>query len=348
MTEPHTPLAEKLSSETAPVIIGEIGQNHDGSLGMAHAYIDALADVGADAIKFQTHIAAEESTQDDEFRVNFSYQDETRFDYWKRMEFTEPQWAELKRHADARGIGFLSTPFSVAAVHLLSRIGVEAWKVGSGDTMSENMLDAILATNKPMIVSSGMSSWRELDSTVNRLSKEGASFCLMQCTSKYPTPLTDVGLNVLPEMTSRYGCRVGLSDHSGSVSPSIAAMARGFSLIEVHATFDMRMFGPDVVASLTIEDIERLVCFATDLRCMESHPVEKDAMAEELGAQKKLFDRSIALKQNLPSGHVLSEKDLTLKKPGTGLKWSDRDKLVGQALTRDKTMNRLLNIEDVS
>lgn len=348
MTEPHKPLAEKLSSETAPVIIGEIGQNHDGSLGMAHAYIDALADVGADAIKFQTHIAAEESTQDDEFRVNFSYQDETRFDYWKRMEFTEPQWAELKRHADARGISFLSTPFSVAAVHLLSRIGVEAWKVGSGDTMSENMLDAILATNKPMIVSSGMSSWQELDSTVNRLSKEGASFCLMQCTSKYPTPLTDVGLNVLPEMKSRYGCRVGLSDHSGSVSPSIAAMARGFSLIEVHATFDIRMFGPDVVASLTIEDIERLVCFAADLRCMESHPVEKDAMAEELGAQKKLFDRSIALKQDFPAGHVLSEKDLTLKKPGSGLRWSDRDKLVGKALTRDKTMNRLLKIEDVS
>ena len=341
-------LAKKLADQSQALIIGEIGQNHDGSLGMAHAYVDALADAGADAIKFQTHIASAETTLDDKFRVNFSYQDATRYDYWQRMEFTEEQWAELKRHADERGIGFLSTPFSVAAVELLNRIGVEAWKIGSGDTKEDTILRPILSTGKPLIVSSGMSAWSELDAAVARLTDAGAAFSLLQCTSKYPTPITDVGLNVMPDMKSRYACRVGLSDHSGSLSPSLSAIARGFSLIEVHATFDKRMFGPDVIASLTIEDIAQLVLFAEDQRIMDANPVDKDTMAEELGQQKQLFGRSLAPVGDLPQGHVLAEEDLTMKKPGSGLQWSDRDKLIGRALARDVLMNRLLKTEDIA
>ncbi|MBO6775838.1 MAG: N-acetylneuraminate synthase family protein [Marinibacterium sp.] len=339
---------EKLADEQKAVIIGEIGQNHDGSLGLAHAYIDALADAGADAIKFQTHIAAAETTLDDQFRVKFSYQDETRYDYWRRMEFTEPQWAELKRHADERHIAFLSTPFSAAAVDLLKRTGVEAWKIGSGDTVEDTILQPILKTGKPLIVSSGMSSWSELDAAVARLTDASASFCLLQCTSKYPTPMTDVGINVMPEMRERYGCRVGLSDHSGSLSPSLSAIARGYSLIEVHATFDKRMFGPDVVASLTIEDIARLVRFAGDQRIMDANPVDKDKMANELCQQKQLFGRSLAPVRDLPQGHVLTEGDLTLKKPGGGLPWSDRGEFIGRALARDVLTNRLLKIEDIT
>jgi N,N'-diacetyllegionaminate synthase len=341
-------LAKKLADRTHPLIIAEIGQNHDGSLGLAHAYIDALADAGADAVKFQTHIASEESTLDDHFRVKFSYQDETRYDYWRRMEFTESQWAELKNHADERGIGFLCTPFSIAAVELLNRIGVEVWKVGSGDTKEDTILQSILRTGKPLIVSSGMSAWSELDATVGGLNNAGASFALMQCTSKYPTPITDVGLNVMPEMQARYGCRVGLSDHSGSLSPSVSAIARGFSLIEVHATFDKRMFGPDVIASLTVEDIARLVRFAEDQRIMDAHPVNKDAAAQELAQQKQLFGRSLAPVRDLPREHVLSEEDLTLKKPGNGLQWPDRGKLIGRALARDVVAKRLLKLEDIA
>lgn len=341
-------LANKLADETQSLIVGEIGQNHDGSLGLAHAYIDGLADAGADAIKFQTHIASAETTLDDHFRVKFSYQDETRYDYWRRMEFTEPQWAELKRHADERDIGFLSTPFSAAAVDLLKRIGVEAWKIGSGDTMEDTLLQPILETGKPLIVSSGMSSWSELDAAVARLTEARASFALLQCTSKYPTPMTDVGINVMPEMKARYGCRVGLSDHSGSLSPSLSAIARGFSLIEVHSTFDKRMFGPDVVASLTIEDIAQLVRFAKDQRIMDSNPVDKDEMANELHQQKQLFGRSLAPVRDLPQGYMLTENDLTLKKPGGGVPWSDKDKLIGRTLTRDVFMNRLLKTEDIA
>src|SRR5215813_7641486 len=111
------------------LIIGEVAQAHDGSLGTAHAFIDAIANAGAHAVKFQTHIAAAESTSAEPWRVKFSRQDETRYDYWKRMEFTEAQWTGLKAHADERGLLFLSSPFSVEAVDLLARVGVAAWKI---------------------------------------------------------------------------------------------------------------------------------------------------------------------------------------------------------------------------
>lgn len=339
-------MIEKLADKTRPLIIAEIAQNHDGSLGMAHAYIDALADAGADAIKFQTHIAAEESTLDEEFRVKFSHQDATRYDYWQRMEFAEPHWFELKRHADEVGIGFISTPFSAAAVELLERVGVPLWKIGSGDTALAELREPMVATGKPMVVSSGMSGWSEMDSTVERLRSAGADFSLMQCTSQYPTPLEQVGLNNLEKMQARYNCRVGLSDHSGSLSPSLAAIARGFNLIEVHATFDKRMFGPDVSASLTIEQIADMVRFADDLRQMDAHPVDKDAKASELGAQKALFGRSVGLSRDVAKGDVLNMSDLAPKKPGSGIAWAEKGLLIGKTMKHSVPKNRLLKNED--
>src|SRR4051794_24330868 len=122
------------------LIIGEVAQAHDGSLGMAHAFIDAVANAGADAVKFQTHIAAAESTPAEPWRARFSYQDQTRYDYWRRMEFTEKQWVGLKRHADERQLLFLSSPFSIEAVELLWRVGLAGWKVASGEISNSPML----------------------------------------------------------------------------------------------------------------------------------------------------------------------------------------------------------------
>ena len=139
------------------LIIGEVAQAHDGSLGFAHAFIDAIANAGADAVKFQTHIAAAESTPAEPWRVKFSPQDQTRYDYWQRMEFSEAQWLGLKQHAEARGLLFLSSPFSVEAVELLSRVGVAAWKIASGEVSSRQMFERISATRLPVLLSTGMS-----------------------------------------------------------------------------------------------------------------------------------------------------------------------------------------------
>src|SRR5215212_12279353 len=135
------------------LIIGEVAQAHDGSLGTAHAYIDAAARAGADAIKFQTHIAAAESTPGEPFRVKFSRQDASRYDYWKRMEFSEAHWAGLVQHAAEKGLVFLSSPFSMQAVELLERLGVPAWKVGAGEVSNLPMLERLAASGKPVILS---------------------------------------------------------------------------------------------------------------------------------------------------------------------------------------------------
>ncbi|MCZ6674123.1 MAG: N-acetylneuraminate synthase family protein, partial [Verrucomicrobia bacterium] len=129
-----------LNNQHGCIIIGEVAQGHDGSLGMAHAFIEAIARAGADAVKFQTHVAAAESTPAEPWRVKFSPQDATRYQYWERMEFTEEQWCGLKKHADEKGLLFLSSPFSLQAIDLLARAGVAAWKVASGEVSSLPLL----------------------------------------------------------------------------------------------------------------------------------------------------------------------------------------------------------------
>src|SRR5688500_6749139 len=144
------------------LIIAEVGLAHDGSLGLAHAFIDDAARGGADAVKFQTHIASAESTPAEPFRVNFSRQDATRYDYWKRMEFTEVEWRGLAEHAAERGLLFLSSPFSIEAVELLTRVGMPMWKIASGEVGNRPLLDAVVATGRPVLLSSGMSGMSEL------------------------------------------------------------------------------------------------------------------------------------------------------------------------------------------
>jgi N,N'-diacetyllegionaminate synthase len=194
------------------LIVAEVAQAHDGSLGMAHAYIDAIANAGADAVKFQTHIAAAESTPSEPWRVKFTEQDATRYDYWKRMEFTEPQWHGLKKHAEEKGLSFLSSPFSVEAVELLTRVGVAAWKIASGEVNNIPLFERLASTGLPIFLSTGMSSLDEIDAAVEQVKGSGAALTVLQCTSAYPCPAEKVGLNLIPFFRERYQCNVGLSD----------------------------------------------------------------------------------------------------------------------------------------
>ena len=182
MTSSTWKIAHKTLGPGYPcLIIAEIAQAHDGSLGMAHAYIDAAAKAGADAIKFQTHIAEAESTISEPWRVKFSYQDDTRYDYWKRMEFSQEQWAGLAKHANDKGLIFLSSPFSNEAVDLLLQIDTPAWKIASGEVNNSSLFTRILNTKLPILISSGMSSLSELDEVVNLTNSAGVPFALLQC-----------------------------------------------------------------------------------------------------------------------------------------------------------------------
>lgn len=340
-------IGQSLIGEGEPAfIIAEVGQNHDGSLGLAHSYIDAAAEAGADAIKFQTHIANMESSREDKFRVNFSKQDATRQDYWRRMEFTQEQWAGLSDHARQTGIIFLSSAFSVAAVELLSRIGMPAWKVGSGEFQSNDLLEAMQGNGAPILFSTGMSTWSEIDEAVSKLGSNG-DLGLFQCTSQYPTPLENVGLNVLNEMKARYDHPIGLSDHTGTIFPALSALAMGVTMLELHLTFDKRMFGPDVVASLTVEQL-KLICDARDAhQKMMLNPVDKNKMAENLTTMRSLFTKSLSPAYSLTAGTILTSSMLIPKKPGTGISPSHIEELVGKRLKRDIEIDELIKLEDL-
>jgi N,N'-diacetyllegionaminate synthase len=329
----------------ASLVIGEVAQAHDGSLGTAHAFIDAIADAGAHAVKFQTHIAGAESTRDEPFRVQFSHQDSSRYDYWQRVEFSPEQWAELARHAQDRGLIFLSTPFSLEAVDLLERVGVPAWKIGSGDVGNQMLLDRVSATGLPVLLSSGMSPLSELDGAVSSV-RARAPIAVLQCTSEYPTPPQHLGLNLITEFAARYECPVGLSDHSGSIYPSLAAVTLGASVIEVHVTLSRRMFGPDVVASVTVEELQQLVDGARMVSAALAAPVDKDAAALGLNGMRALFTRSLALRHSLPAGATISDSDLVLKKPGTGLSSERAGEFIGKTLRHDVGADVLLREED--
>jgi len=335
--KPRGAAAHKLKAtvlDESPLIIGEVAQAHDGSLGLAHAFIDAIAAAGASAVKFQTHLADAESTREEPWRVRFSHEDATRFDYWKRMEFSEEQWRGLADHARERDLLFLSSPFSLEAVELLERVGVPAWKIASGEVSNAPLLRCVGETGKPVLLSSGMSDWSELDDAVEtvREANPDVELAVLQCTSAYPVAAEDVGLNVLGELQRRYGSPVGLSDHSGTIYPSLGAVALGATLLEMHVTLSREMFGPDVPASVTTEELRQLVDGAHMLHAALASPVDKDEMAARLEPTRELFTRSVVARRDLVPGSVLTAEDLALKKPGGGLPPSRLDSVVGRRL----------------
>jgi N-acetylneuraminate synthase len=329
------------------LIIGEVAQAHDGSLAMAHAFIDAIAAAGADAVKFQTHVASAESTREEPWRVRFSPQDETRYAYWRRMEFTEPQWAELHRHARERNLLFLSSPFSLEAVELLERVGLSAWKVASGELGTLAMFDRMAQSGLPMILSTGMSGLAEIDAAVGRARGAGVDVAVLQCTSAYPCPPEKVGLNLVPFFRDRFGCPVGLSDHSGTIFPGLAGVTLGAELIEVHVTLSREMPGPDVPASVTTAELAQLVAGVRFIERMIDAPVDKNAMLGEMAPLRALFTKSVAPRMHLAAGTVLRAEHLTTKKPGTGIPPERLSALVGRRLRRSLGADELLRESDL-
>ncbi len=328
-------------------VIAEVAQAHDGSLGSAHAYIDAVASTGADAVKFQTHIAAEESSELDTWRVKFSKQDATRYDYWKRMEFTVPQWLELKQHAEEKGLVFLSSPFSLAAIRLLERLGMSAWKVASGEVTNRLFLDAMTATGKPVLVSSGMSYLEEMDATVALIKAAKSPVAVFQCTTSYPCPPEKIGLNQITELAERYQCPVGLSDHSGTPYPSLAALTLGAKLIEVHITFSREMFGPDVSASLTTDEFRQMVTGLRSIETMQASPMLKNASAETMEPLRRMFGQSLVAATDLAEGTVITRENLSCRKPGHGIPAADVTSILGKKLKHAVKTAQFLNLDDL-
>lgn len=328
-------------------LIAEIAQAHGGSLQKAHDYIDAVASTGVDAIKFQTHIADAESSIYEPFRVKFTDAYATRFDYWKAMEFSLDEWKALKSHCDAVGLEFMSSPFSNEAVNLLEEVGVTRYKVGSGEVTNFLLLEKISQTKKPVILSSGMSSYDELDAAVSFLKTKNVDLSIMQCTTAYPTTSEQLGLNIIQELKHKYKVPVGFSDHSAKISTGVAAVALGAELLEFHVIIDANESGPDACASLTIEQTIQLNRDARYIHNAIGHPINKRDISsfKEL---KQIFEKSLAVNKALPLGHILTFDDLEAKKPkGFGINAFEFENFIGKKLSRAMEPWEFLNQKDI-
>jgi N,N'-diacetyllegionaminate synthase len=327
-----------------PQLIAEIGSVHDGSFGNACKLIEAAAACGANAAKFQTHIAEAETLRDAPSPGYFK--GEPRFEYFRRTGFTPAQWKELRQACTANDVAFLSSPFSIEAVDLLEEIGVGAYKIPSGEVTNWPLLERVAATGKPALLSSGMSSWQELDDAIEIL-RRGGPLTVMQCTTAYPCPPERVGLNVIAEMRSRYDLPVGFSDHTNGMAAAFAAAALGADVVEKHLTFSRLMYGSDAANAMEPADFRRLADGLGEIWAMRAAPVDKDDLAPYRD-MKRIFEKSVVTARPLPAGHVIGRADLAFKKPGDGISASRYRDVIGRRTAHGLPEEHKLADEDLA
>lgn len=305
-------------------VIAEVGMNHDGSLGNAIRLAEVAAECGADAAKFQLHDAAAETTRDAPAPPYFQH--ETRWEYFERTAFTDDEWRTLKDACDAAGIEFLCSVFSVEAVERLERLGVGRYKIGSGEVTNVELVRRVAATGKPVLLTSGMSSWEELDRAVEAA---GGNVTVLQCTSAYPTPAEQVGLNVLAQLRERYGKPIGFSDHSIGNYAAFAAVALGATVVEKHFTLSKQAYGPDASLAMEPDELEDLVEGIREIEAILANPVDKDDLTSFF-EMKRVFEKSVVAVTDIPAGAMIERTMVAAKKPGTGIPAARIDDIVGR------------------
>lgn len=326
------------------IVIAEVGSVHDGSFGNALKLIEACAAAGADVVKFQTHIAAAETLRNAPMPPYFK--GEPRFEYFERTGFSEAKWRELAAHCQAQGVGFLSSPFSIEAVELLDKVGVDAFKIPSGEVTNLPMLDRIADTGKPALLSSGMSDWRELDAAVAVL-KRGGPLMVMQCATAYPCPPEQVGLNVIAEMKARYGVPIGYSDHAFGPAAAMAAVAHGAVAVEKHFTFSRAMYGSDAANATEPGEFRDLVQWLKQIWRMVDHPVDKTDV-RPYADMKRIFEKSVVAARAIPAGKTIEAADLAYKKPGDGISAARWREVLGRKAARALAPDHKLAPEDIA
>jgi N-acetylneuraminate synthase len=275
-----------------------------------------------------------ESTKDERFRVSTFPQDQSRFEYWNRTSFTNEEWEYLYSYCEQLDIQFLCTPFSQEAARFLKTLGADSIKLASGDFDNEELTEFAIENFQTIYLSTGFAYVDEIEEKFRELNSRFAGEAIfLQCTSKYPTPLEEVGLETF-EWFKHRGIEFGLSDHTGNRFALMAAIAKGARVVEFHVVFSKSQFGPDSTASLTFEEAKDVVEFRNVLTqvCLSSY--SKDKISKELQEVRKLFGRALALKTNKDIGEVIQSADLTLKKPTGPNGWNSRNLFVGRRLKR--------------
>lgn len=326
------------------LVVGEIGPNHDGDPGKAFALIDVCAKAGCDAVKFQYHLAHAEIF--DQSTKSYYY-DETRYAFIKRVqEFPHSVHQQLRGHVRDRGMLYICSVFSEESVEKVAALDPDAFKVPSGEVSNPWLLERVAACHKPVVASSGMSPIKEIDAMMGKFDALTEELVLLHCLSEYPTARHDMHLRLIPVLRQRYGCPVGLSDHSRNIEEVAASVALGCAMIEVHVTLDRGAKGPDHHISLEPSEIHRLVSRVRQLE--ESFGQPEKVLGAHAQNMRKSFTNSIVTRRIIRAGERLSRDNLALMKPGTGLPATELSRVLGRRAATDLPALTAVKLEDLA
>lgn len=318
-------------------VIAEAGVNHNGDLCRALEMIDVAADAGADAVKFQTFSTAAIANRNAPkapYHERTTDRRESQFEMLSRLELSEDAHRRLVEHCGERQILFLTTPYDAGSADLMERLDAPAYKIASTDTTNLPLLRHIARKERPVLLSTGMCSLGEVDEAVTAVRSTGnRGLVLMQCTAQYPTPLDEVNLKVIPRFAQLFDCPVGFSDHTSGIEVAGWAVAIGACLVEKHFTLSRTLHGPDHAASLEPEGLRDLIRVIRTAEVALGDGVKR-VMPCELST-KPVLQKSVVAARDLKAGNVISEADLTCKRPGTGLPPSALTRCVGLMTAHD-------------
>lgn len=329
------------------LIIAEAGVNHNGDIQLAKKLIDIAADAGADLVKFQTFSADRLVTQSAlkaEYQVVATDKTESQHEMLRKLELTESMHHELIAHCALKGIGFFSTGFDIESIDMLVTFGQELFKIPSGEITNLPYLQHIGKLGKEVILSTGMSSMDEIESAINVLESSGTPrvrITVLHCTTAYPAPMSDVNLNAMQSIRSKFGVNVGYSDHTLGIEISIAAVALGASVIEKHFTLDRALPGPDHKASLEPRDLKSMVSAIRNIEEALGDGVKR-LMPSEV-SNRDVARKSVVARIPINIGQILNNENLTTKRPGSGISPMELINLFGKEAHRDYSTDELID-----
>lgn len=342
-------IGKKTLGKNNPIfIIAEIGINHNGDIDLAKKLIDVAHDAGADAVKFQSFVAENLATRTADAA---SYQKNgnsklKQQEILKKVELDFEQLQILKSYAEKNDLVFLSTPFDLESFEMLSRLDLDAYKISSGDLTNYVLLNKIAKSNKPILLSSGMANLEEIREAVQWIQDTGChSFGIMQCTSCYPTDHTDCNLTVIHTLQTIFNVPIGFSDHTVDSTAAMVSIGMGAKFLEKHITLDRTMDGPDHHMSMdpkSFRDYVRVI--------REAEKTLGDGIKQTLPCEqevKELGRKSIVSKKFLPKNHIITNDDLDIKRPGTGILPKHFNKLIGKKIKFDFPEDHILTWDDI-
>lgn len=330
-------------------LVAEVAQAHEGSVNLAISFIDLVKKAGYDAIKFQIHLSEFETTYNDKFRPGTKNFNSSRFEYWRKMELSLNDWIKISTYSKKVGLNFICSVFCNESIEILKKLpNLHSIKISSGEMYNKELIILLKKLNKPFIISTGMASVIEIKNLISFLKQNKINnYHLLHCVSSYPTKLEDANLSKVNFFKKNYNIQLGYSDHTGIKEVIMTAVSLNCPIIENHICFNKKIIGPDTSSSLLPSEMKEISEFNNIYNyVLNSNFSEKKI--NKINNVKKLFSKSLSLNKNIIKGDIIKSEDITLKKPGTGLKFEDRKKVIGRRARQNLSKYKLLKLSDLT